>query len=92
MTLLTGCNSPTVKDPVDSCIINTSLDTARCGKRDLNYKTKQRDQVAEWITPENNFNRRINELDNYVCFSLEAWLIQIKPILKKGHDYYYDNN
>jgi len=83
-----SCMSPTIKKPVDSCVINTDFMEASCGKRNLNYKSIRRKKVGEWKSkPE---RRDISFANNYVCFSLESWLKVIKPTLKEGHDFYYD--
>lgn len=77
--LLTGCNSPTVKEPVRSYIINTNEMIIASGMRSLDYK---KDNVAEWI--DSPTFEPIEAANNAVCFSLEDWLTKIKPTLKEG--------
>lgn len=83
--LLIGCNSPTVKDPVQSYIINTNEMIVASGMRSLDYK---KDDVGEWVEPPQFLG--IEFAHNAVCFSLEDWLTRIKPTLKEGREAWLD--
>jgi hypothetical protein len=83
--LLAGCNSPTVKEPVQSYIINTNEMIVASGLRSLDYK---KDDVGEWVEPPQFI--AIEFAHNAVCFSLEDWLTKIKPTLKEGRQAWLD--
>lgn len=83
--LLIGCNSPTVKEPVQSYIINTNEMIVASGMRSLDYK---KDDVGEWVEPPQFLD--IEQANNAVCFSLEDWLTKIKPTLKEGREAWLD--
>ena len=84
-----SCNSPSIKESVDSCVTSQKFQVAKCGKRILDYK-KDRATVGEWENISNNKTIPITEAGDQVCFSLEAWLLKIKPTLKEGHDFWKD--
>ena len=89
MMQLTGCNSPTVKRSVYSCVTSQKFQVCKCGERILDYK-QDKSLVAEWVNTASLTVMPLSECPDLVGFGLEDWLKEIKPTLKEGHDYYTD--
>lgn len=89
--LLASCNSPTIEEPVTSCVISFDKMRFNCGPRVLDYK-QPREKVGEWLNIELNILGDIQEIPQreLVCVTTEDWLTKIKPTLKKGSDFYND--
>ena len=93
ITLVIGCNPPTIEDPVTSCVLSFAHGRFNCGPRILDYKA-ERDRVGEWQNIELNIIGPIDEITerDLVCVSMKDWLGKVKPTLKKGHDFWVDYN
>lgn len=90
MTLLmmSSCQVPILKDPVEMNVINLRTGTASSGKKDLNIKHDP-SKVGEWIAPPHR--GIMDEIDpNQTCFPTRVWLKDIKPKLKEGSRAYRD--
>lgn len=83
-----SCNSPTIEEPVKMYQVNQNFYEAGVGFKNLNYKTKDREKIGNWLeAPE---FLPLNEVPNdLTCFGTDDWLKKIKPKLKEAHDYYY---
>lgn len=79
-------NSPTIKKPIQTYIVNQKFQEAAAGKRELNYKKKKSD-VGEWIE-EPKFIPLFQAPEVMFCMSLEDWLKKVKPTLKAGSIYF----
>jgi len=88
---LTACNSPTVKEPVESFVTSNKFQVYKSGNRTLDYK-QSRELVGEWVSGSVSEPMPLEEMPDSVCFSLESWLTKIKPKLKDGHDFWNDYN
>ena len=63
MTLLTACNSPTIKESQPSCVISLRLGTFNCGPRVLDYK-RDREIVGEWENLKYNIYGNLSEIQD----------------------------
>ena len=88
---LAACDSPTIEQPVTSCVISFDKMRFNCGPRVLDYK-QPREKVGEWLNIELNIIGDLQEIPQkeLVCVTTEDWLTKIKPTLKKGSDFYHD--
>ena len=91
LLVICSCKIPTVKKPVDTCIINYNEDFALCGLRNFNIKSKDKKTVGEWIDKTLLVKRNLSEVHNYMCIAPKGWLVKIKPKLKEGNQAYKDS-
>lgn len=83
-------HAPTIKKPVDMVIISQKFNSAKVGKKYLNYKLKK-SKVGEWV--EEPVLIPLHEAPNdMMCYPLKTWLKIVKPKLKEGSDHFHDYN
>ena len=82
-----SCTPPTIKNPVKMYAVNIGYQEAGVGLKNLNILSNE---VGEWSS-EIIFTPLDDAPNNMMCFSMETWLLRIKPKLKEGNEYYNDN-
>lgn len=84
--LFSGCNAPTIKGSVYSCVTSQKNQVCKCGQRYLDYKLGHA-KVGEWVNVNSLEIIPLESCPDLVGFSLDHWLTKIKPTLKEGADY-----
>ena len=100
LLLIAGCNPPTIEEPIEGTFINLKKDHAAYmhfmqGYVNFDYKTKNRDDVGSWTNASASpaIVGQVEDMDDmYFCVKQDRWFERIRPIMRKGHDYYVDHS
>ena len=87
--ILSGCKPPTIKEPLNMYAINLDFQEAGKGLKNLNIRDDA-SLVGEWVN-EVVFMPLEDSPNNLMCFSMEDWLLKVRPKLKEGARYYRDS-
>lgn len=88
LVMLSACNPPTLKKPVQMIAISTKYGEIGVGTKNLNIRSKAKG-VGEWVE-QPRFMSIAHAPDNLMCFEMSIWLKVVKPKLKEGARYYDD--
>jgi len=82
-----SCKPPTIKEPIKMYAVGLRFSEAGQGYKNLDITSDG--NVGEWID-EIDFIPLHEAPTNMMCFSMRDWLLQIKPKLIEGNEYYHD--
>ena len=86
---IVSCKPPTIKSPLIMYAVSTKYYEAGKAYKNLNIRHDNPTEVGDW-TSELEFIPLSSAPENMMCFSMEDWLLIVKPTLREGAQFYQD--